>query len=77
MSKTKGMTESLARHDFGWHEVYCQEIVGIKDDGTKVECSQEANASYDGRYLCPKHLRAILDRRSREPLPLLPFWSDS
>ena len=48
--------QGLSAHDFGWHECFCQEVVGIRDDGSKIMCGKVANASVGDRYLCRAHL---------------------
>jgi hypothetical protein len=45
---------------------HCQEITHIEDHGPegaeKIECGQPANDTWNGTYLCPKHLKLAKDR---------------
>lgn len=45
---------------------HCQEITHIEDHGLegseKIECDQPANDTWNGKYLCPKHLKLAKDR---------------
>jgi hypothetical protein len=53
---SRGSLESLARHDFGWKDLWCE----------APGCEAPADGSYRDHYYCRVHLREALSKRSQQ-----------